>query len=204
MFWPNVGHVLVEVYNSAFENGLLPESLRTAVTSLIFKSGEKELIENYRPISLTNIHYKILANALASRLQSVIDTIISRNQTACIKGRFIGHSIRLLLDIVEKADNNDTEGLLLFLDFKKAFDSLEWSFLYRVLEKSNFGPSFISWIKVLYEKPMTCIKNNGHTSNIFQIERGVRQGCPLSAQLFIIAAEALALSTKVRRLVDIH
>ncbi len=87
-------------------------------------------------------------------------------------------------------------GMFFFLDFKKAYDSLEWNFLYKALEKFNFGPSFIKWIKLMYEKPMTCIKNNGYISPAFTIERGVRQGCPISCLLFIIAIEALALSIK--------
>lgn len=111
-----------------FQSNEMSFSQRLAVISLIHKKGEKYLLKNYRPISLTNTDYKIIAFIFARRLQKVIDEYISNEQTAYIKGRFIGTNARLFLDIFEYCENNNQEGLLLFLDFEKTFDSVEWNF----------------------------------------------------------------------------
>jgi hypothetical protein len=87
-------------------------------------------LANYRPISLTNTDYKILAIVLANRLQKVIDELISKHQSAYIKGRYIGTNARTILDIFEYCENRNYGGILLFLDFQKAFDSVEWNFIF--------------------------------------------------------------------------
>ena len=81
--------------------------------------------------------------------------------------------------------------------FHKAFDSIEWNFLYKKLESLNFGPSFVNWIRTIYNSPEACVKNNGYLSTLFQISRGIRQGCPVSALLFILSVAILA--TKIRQ-----
>lgn len=76
-------------------------SQRLAVLSLIHKKGERSQLTNYRPISLTNTDYKEIAFIFARRLQKVIDNYIGNEQTAYIKGRYIGSNTRLILDIFE-------------------------------------------------------------------------------------------------------
>ena len=83
-------------------------------------------------------------------------------------------------------------GMLLFIDFEKAFDSLEWNFLFKVPEVTNFGPMFRKWIQTFYSNITSCVINNGHASDFFQLYRGVRQGCPLSGLLFVLAIGVLA------------
>ena len=192
-FWEDIKVILMKVYKESYLKGSLPTSLRQSVISLIFKKGDAMNITNYRPISLTNTDYRILAFILASRLQNVVDHIIDSNQVAYVKGRYIGSNIRLVLDIIEQYKNQDDEGLLVFLDFTKAFDSVEWNFLFEVLKRFGFGETFVQWIRVLYKDPSAVVKNNGHLSSQINISRGVRQGCPVSALLFIICMEVLAL-----------
>ena len=149
------------------------------------------ILSYYRPISLTNYDYKIIAFILAARLQNVIGKIVNIDQTGYIKGRYIGCSARMIQDIFEYCENYNTPGAIICLDFQKAFDSLDWNFMFSVLEKYNFGQNFIKWIKILYNKPTFVLKNNGWMSEEQQMNRGVRQGCPISALLFILAAEML-------------
>ena len=102
-------------------------------------------------------------------------SIISHDQTAYVKGRYMGCNIRLISDVIEHYDKMEKSGVLLMLDFKKAFDSLEWNFLTKSLEYFNFGNSFIKWIETIYKSPTACIKNNGFVSESFEISRGIRQ-----------------------------
>ena len=192
MFWSTIGEFIVNVFNYCYDRGHLTDSQSKSVFSLIYKKGERENIKNYRPISITNIDYKIIAFVLANRLHKVMHKIVNKDQTGYIKKRYIGQNIRLVQDVVHYAKTYKQNGIVLFLDFEKAFDSIEWNFIYCSLEKFNFGNGFITWIKTLYSNPKACIKNNGWTSDGFNLQRGIRQSCPVSALLFTLAVEILA------------
>ena len=196
VFWDDIGPILVDVYNECFDEGQLTDSLNLSVISLIFKDGDKTHIENYRPISLSNTDYKILAFVMANRVQNVIGNIIDTDQTAYIKGRYMGTNIRLVNDIIDHFEKIQKNGLMFFADFKKAFDSLNWNFMIKALQFLNFGNSFIRWINTIYAAPKACIKNNGYISDSFELHRGIKQGCPISALLFVIAVEVLAIQIR--------
>ena len=87
------------------------------------------------------------------------------------------------------------------MDFEKAFDSLNWYFTQRTFKHFNFGSSMINWVKTFYNNIESCVLNNGWSSNFFKLERGVRQGCPLSPYLFILCVEVQA--EKIRNTKDI-
>ena len=89
--------------------------------------------------------------------------------------------------------------MMLFLDFEKAFDSLEWDFLFKVLNTMNFGPSFLNWIQTFYTNISSCVVNDGFSSEFFSLQRGVRQGCPLSGLLFVLAVEPLAHQIRINQ-----
>ena len=80
-------------------------------------------------------------------------------------------------------------GILLLLDFKKAFDTISWQFIQKSLEAFNFGDMFRKWISIMYADICSTVINNGHSSQFFNLNRGIRQGCPLSAYLFILIVE---------------
>ena len=88
------------------------------------------------------------------------------------------------------------------VDFQKAFDSLDWYFLFKTLNFFNFGQSFIKWIDVIYNKPEACVKNNGYLSDFFNISRGIRQGCPVLALLFLLCVEILGIKIRENNLLQ--
>ena len=92
----------------------------------------------------------------------------------------------MIQDIIEIKLRQNTPGILLFIDFEKAFDSLEWNFMIKSLQHFNFGNQFINWVKTIYKNISSCIINHGTTTPYFNISRGVCQGDPLSGYLFII------------------
>ena len=202
-FWPYIGELMVRSFNTSYDEGQLTVSQRQAVITLLEKPGkDRTLIKNWRPISLLNTDYKIATKALAMRLTPVLPTIIHPDQSGYVKNRNIIDSIRSILDISEYSKKHKQSGLLLSLDFQKAFDSLEHRFMIKALKAFNFGESFIKWVRLIYTDVYSCIINNGHTSQYFGISRGVRQGDPLSAFLFIIALEIL--SHAIRQSKDIE
>ena len=150
------------------------------------------MIKNWRPISLINVDAKIISKVLAKRLEKVLPVIIHADQNAFVKGRSIFDAVRTIDDMVDYTKRNNLSGFLIAIDFEKAFDTLNFNFLIRTLHKFNFGPSFIPWIRVLYNNVSSCVMNNGFTTAPFMLGRGVRQGDPLSPYLLIIALEILA------------
>ena len=175
---------------------LSTEQKRSIITLLPKKNKNKLYIKNWRPISLLNTDYKIIAKIFSSRLQNVLPSIINYDQTGYLKNRFIGQNIRLLEDVSTYTDFYNLPGIIFSIDFEKAFDSINWTFLLKSLEYFNFGTKCISYIQTMYKNIESTVINNGTTDKFFKLNRGVRQGCPLSAYLFIITIEILAINIR--------
>ena len=101
---------------------------------------------------------------MAKCLEKVPPEVIHFNQNAFVKGRTISDAVRTIDDLIEYARYKDIPGILVAIDFEKAFDSLNLIFLLRVLYAFNFGPSFIQWIRVLYNNASSCVMKNGFTT----------------------------------------
>ena len=197
-FWNLLGQQLTDSLNYSFEHGELSTSQKQAIIKLIDKKDrDRRYIKNWRPISLLNVDMKIASKALALRLEKILPEIIQADQYAYVKGRTIFDAIRTIDGIMEFTKIQQLSGLMVAFDFKKAFDSLSWSFLFRALQSFNFGESLIRWVTVLYCNISSCVLNNGFSSQLFDVRRGVRQGDPLSAYLFIIALEGCLLKSEV-------
>ena len=114
-------------------------------------------------------------------------------QTGYIEGTFIGENVRMISDIIHFKAEQNQEGIALFIDLEKAFDSLKWAFLSKALDVFQFGNDFKNWVRILYSNISSCTINYGYASSWFKLlERGVRQGCPLSGLLFVLAVETLS------------
>ena len=178
-------------------------SQKHGIITLLEKDGkDKALIKNWRPISLLNIDTKLLSKCLSLRLIKHLSNLVHPTQLAYVKERFIGEGIRLIEDLMEYTKSLDIPGLIVAIDFQKAFDSVHHDYIYKVLEKMNIGPKFISWVKCLYHNIESTVMNNGQSTGYFSINRGVRQGDPLSPYLFILALEPLL--TVIRENEQIH
>ena len=192
-FWSELGTDMCASFNYAFSTGTLSISQKRGIISLIPKKNkDKCLLENLRPISLLNIDYKILTKTIAKRLEKVLPNVINPNQTGYIKGRFIGENVRLIHDIMYHTKLTDKPGIAIFLDFRKAFDTIEWCYLKKALQMFSFGPDIQKWFDIIYNDASSCVLHNGHASEFFLLGKGVRQGCPLSGLLFVLGIELLA------------
>ena len=133
----------------------------------------------------------VVNKTISSKLKTVSPTLISSQQTAYVKKRFIGGSDRLISDIIEISGCFSITGFLVTMDIEKAFDSLDHSFLISVLKKFGFGKNFITWIEILLKDQQSCFINGGTTTQYFNLERGAPQSDPVSAYLFILVLEVL-------------
>ncbi len=125
-------------------------------------------------------------------MEKVIHSLIKEDQTGFIKGRNASDNMRRLLHILDFADSHPTPCAVFSLDAEKAFDRLEWNYMWAVLQCFGFGEHFVSMIKTLYHSPAASVITGNIISPSFPLQRGTRQGCPLSPLLFCLSLEPLA------------
>lgn len=193
VFIEDLTPVLCKLYNYVLNSGNPPESWSEAIITVLQKEGKDPLqCASYRPISLLCVDYKILTSILATRIQKYIKKLIKPDQTGFISGRQGTNNIRRVLNLKSLMVKGTQTSMLLSLDAEKAFDRVDWQFLEQTLREMGFSEKFIFWFRLLYKNPKSRVRVNGHCSDFFSIERGVRQGDSLSPILFALSIEPLA------------
>ena len=171
--------MIVFVLNKSHEDSQLSFSQRTSLLTLLFKKDDplKLPVDNHRPISLLNVDLKLLSYTLAQRLNKILPKLINEDQTGYIKNWFIGFNLRQIQDIIDYSNIYKIEGAIIFSNLSKAFDSLEWDFMFSTLKHYGFNDSFVTWVETLYNNIQTCVINNRWISDF----------------LFVISVEIMAL-----------
>jgi hypothetical protein len=174
----------------------LPSGVTEGLIALLHKGGLRESLNNWRPITLLNVSYKNFAKALQMRLQPELIEVISPDQSAFLPMRFILDNVFLTSETIHCAKQSQQPLLFLKLDFSKAYDKVDLSFLYRAMDKMGFPASFTSMTRMLFHDAAARVSLNGQATAKFPILQGVRQGCPLAPYLLLIIGEFLNFAIK--------
>ena len=180
--------VLLPVFNDALTTGRLPKSFHNATLKLLPKSTKKHTTSDFRPISLINTDMKILSHVLANRLKKALESVIQPDQFAYLPKRDIHTAI---MDMQLRLEQLPNTWCLVSVDFTKAFDRVDRKYLFQILRILGVPENLVFMIEHLYANTTACVNVNGFLSKRIHLERGVRQGCPVSALLFITALEPL-------------
>ena len=194
--WDVVGPEVVSMMEEFHAGKWQMESLNKVYLVVLPKIAGAEHIGDFWPISLSNSIYLIIAKVLANRLREVLDGLISPFQSAFIPGRQMIDNIVLAEEMVTAWRRSGTAGFMWKVDFAKAYDSLDWQFLWNVLRRRGFPEEWVRWVKLCVTTVSYSVFVNGQPQGgWFQPQRGIRHGCPLAPLLFILAIDALAICT---------
>ena len=196
-FWKTLSPFLHNAYFHAFETQTFHNSGMQGILNLIPKKNkDTRYLKNLRPITLLNVDYKIIKKCIATRLAEAMAEIIGHEQTGFMAKRRISTNIRKVLDMIDYYKYFKHKGILVNLDFVKAFDRAETNSVLGSLKFFNFADYLIQWVKILYSDFTIQVQNNGHFSDTIPVTRSVHQGGVASAFLFNILVETLAITMK--------
>ena len=199
VFWSKIKGFVTKSFNESFEKNELSYTQNQGIITLLHKGKDldREKLNNWRPITLTNSDYKILAKILALRMGRVVGELINDDQVGYLKGRNIATVLRTIDDVINYMNNLKQPGYLVALDYSKAFDSISKPLLLTAFDKFGFGPDFKKWVNILIKGAKSCINHGGWLSDNIETHCGIRQGCPFSPLAFILAVELMAI--KIRK-----
>ena len=192
-FWNDIKDDYFNSIVASLNKGKMNISQHRGVITLLPKRNKPtQFVHNWRPITLLNVDYKIIAKAIASRMKPLLHKVIHDYQKGFIPQRFIGENIIDIYTILDKIEEEDMDALLISVDFYKAFHSIEWSFINNVLDFFDFPQYIKFWFNTPYNDLNGRVKVNGTLSPEFSISKGVKQDSPLSLILFILSLEIFA------------
>jgi hypothetical protein len=167
--WKLIGQLIIDSFNEAYEMGELSSAHKRGVITLLHKGKllPRNSLDNWRPITLLNIDYKIAAKALATRISEVLPSIINSDQNGFIANRGANQNIRLIEDILRYSEKYNIKGAMICIDFKKAIDTIKRDFIMYSLNKFNFGKGIMKWMSTMLHNTVSCVLHNGHMSAYF-------------------------------------
>ena len=183
--------LVLQMLNEWLEGTPTPEELTCAQIILLHKKGDKNNLENYRPIFLLNTNYKIFTTILQKRLADSLDKHLQKTQYGFRRNRGTAQALHYVRRVMEKGERTRTKTLFVLLDWEKAFDNVLHDKIYETLERMNVPPKIVNVIKNLYSKPTFEVELEGYESDWVQQKTGIRQGCPLSPYVFVILMSCL-------------
>ncbi|KAL3629987.1 hypothetical protein CASFOL_026299 [Castilleja foliolosa] len=195
-FFHNTLKIRRKAISEFHENASFAKGVNSSFITLIPKVKNPISIREFRPISLIGGLYKIIAKLLASRMAKVVESIISPCQFAFVNRRNILESNIIVNEVVDEAQKRKNSIFLIKIDFEKAYDSIDHAFLFEILIAFGFDKKWCSWMKCFLLSASTSILINGSPTAEFLMEKGLRQGDPMSPFLFIFAAECLGMMVR--------
>lgn len=199
--WDIIKRDLLKMIKGFMSKAKIGGGINSTYLALIPKESNPESFARFRPISLCNASYKILAKLLATRIKPMLKRLISSPQGGFVEGRNVLDNVIQVQEILHSSKKRNEKGMLIKLDMANVFDRVNRSFLLKVLLAFGFSPHFVQLIKACIDNPWIAPLVNGRPSNFFQARRGIRQGCPLSPFLYILMADSLSRKLTVERTV---
>ncbi|GKV31169.1 hypothetical protein SLEP1_g39893 [Rubroshorea leprosula] len=189
--WEVIKPDVVNFVQEFQEHGRLVKGSNASFIVLIPKTENPQGIEEYRPISLIGIMYKIIAKLLANRLRKVLPKVIGEQQMAFLEGRQLSEGVVIANEVIDEVKRKKMKSFLFKVDFEKAYDKVCWEFIEYMMLRMGFNATWRKWIQECLKSSSVSILINGSPTKQFPVSKGIRQGDPLSPFLFLIVAEGL-------------